>query len=78
VQLEGRKFPGLLVQGDSLKQVEVLVEELMELRQRDAVDEFDEVLSEVAEVIKGLTESYESMMSEAQLALPYRVAAPGA
>lgn len=70
-QLDGRKYPGLLVQGDSLKQVEVLVDELMELRQQGEAGEFEEALLEVAEVIKELVGSYESMMSEAQLGLPY-------
>lgn len=71
VQLDSRKFPGLLVQGDSLKQVEALVDELMELRQQGEAGEFDEAMQEVAEVIKGLVDSYESMMSEVRLRLPY-------
>ena len=70
-QLDGRKYPGLLIQGDSLKQVEVLVDEVIELRQQGEAGEFEEALQEVAEVIKGLVGSYESMMGEAQLRLPY-------
>lgn len=71
VQLDGRKYPGLLVQGDSLKQVESVVDDLMELRPQGEGDEFDEALREVVEVIKALTDSYESMMREANLDLPY-------
>jgi hypothetical protein len=71
VQLDGRKYPGLLVQGDSLKQVEAAVDDLIELRRQGEDGEFDEALREVAEVIKALTDSYESMMREANLGLPY-------
>jgi uncharacterized protein DUF6959 len=71
VQLDGRKYPGLLVQGDSLKQVETIVEDLVELRRQGEDGEFDEALHEVAEVVKALTDSYESMMREVNLDLPY-------
>ena len=71
VQLEGRKYPGLLLQGDSLKQIEVVVDELVELRREDQGDEFDIALHEIVEVVKGLTGSYESMMKEKKLELPY-------
>ncbi|WP_410623280.1 DUF6959 family protein [Amycolatopsis sp. cmx-8-4] len=71
VQLLGRSYPGLLVQGDSLKQVGDIADELAELREQGRDGEFDEALNEIVEVIKGLTYSYESMMREAQLSLPY-------
>lgn len=51
--------------GDSLKQVQDAVDELMELRGHD------DALQEVAEAIKALSDSYESMMREANLRLPY-------
>lgn len=53
------------MQGDSLKQVPDAVDELMELRGHD------DALHEVAEAIKALSDSYESMMREANLRLPY-------
>ncbi|WIV57225.1 DUF6959 family protein [Amycolatopsis nalaikhensis] len=65
MRLDGRKSPGLLMPGDSLKQVQDAVDELMELRGHD------DALQEVAEAIKALSDSYESMMREANLRLPY-------
>lgn len=68
--VEGRQFPGLLIQGDSLKEIEGLVVSLVDSDGSD-VEEHKFLMQEVLETIKGLTESYELMMNKAGLKLPY-------
>jgi len=57
-QLEGRRFPGLLIQGDSLK---TLLDDLME----EAPD------SVAAERLSEWVGAYEAMMRDVGLHLPY-------
>jgi hypothetical protein len=71
VQVEGRRFPGLLIQGDSLSIVRAAVRELqasLEARDDEATGY---AMQEVEETVSAMMESYETMMRHAGLTLPY-------
>jgi hypothetical protein len=67
VQVEGRRFPGLLIQGDSLSIVRAVVRELqasLEARDDEAAGY---AMREVEETVSAMVESYETMMRRAGL-----------
>jgi hypothetical protein len=71
VRLHGRRFPGIVIQGDSLGNLcaiaERLVVALSDGRAEDARDE----ASEVRELLSGYRSAYEDAMRQAGLELPY-------
>jgi hypothetical protein len=71
LQFPGRRFPGVLVQGDSLKAMADLATEIVE---RIAVGDIEEARS-VADELRGLLRSrldlYEKALKLNGLALPY-------
>lgn len=77
VRWEGRKFPGLLIQGDTLWTVlETLKEAESELKRGNAEDAAY-AIQEAREKIQGMSISYEEMMSNVGLNLPYVKQADG-
>jgi hypothetical protein len=70
IQLPGRSFPAVAVQGDSLKILYDLVEELSDFVQETG-DTRDTVL-ELREQLRSYLESYERAMVKHGLRLPYR------
>ena len=72
VQLPGRHFPGLVIQGDSLHiLLGVLAEAKRALAEGDTAEARD-CIDEAIEAVAGRVEFYESTLSAAGMALPYR------
>lgn len=70
-QVEGRRFPGFLIQGDTLRSLQVSVRELEDsLRTQDA-ELTAATLEEVVEMVDAMIDSYERMMTAEALELPY-------
>lgn len=68
---EGRRFPGLSIQGDTLRTVlEALAEAESELTRGNAEDALYAV-REAREKVQGMSLSYEEMMSNVGFKLPY-------
>ena len=66
VQLPGRKFPGVVVQGDSLKSLVSLLEAAI----ADDSEHLD-LIEETLDILKGAQSRYEATCSAAGIALPY-------
>lgn len=67
----GRRFPGLLIQGDTLS---ILVSDLREVRDLLNARDVDEALLATDELLNRMTsiqKAYEVMMSSARVKLPY-------
>jgi hypothetical protein len=64
--MEGRKFPGVVVQGDSLNNLIGL----LEAAQRDP-DEAGEIIAEVLEMLTAARNGYEAVCKAEGLDLPY-------
>lgn len=71
VQMPGRSYPGVVVQGDSLH---ILVSELREMQQllqaRD-YDELKDALADVRERLEDALHGYEAVCAERGIGLPY-------
>lgn len=70
-QVEGRRFPGLLIQGDTLSSLQAVVRELEDAVRAENGDSTQATLEEVAEMVDGMVDSYERMMHTEGLELPY-------
>ncbi|MEV6769832.1 hypothetical protein AB0N05_14510 [Nocardia sp. NPDC051030] len=71
VKWEGRRFPGLTIQGDSLHVLrEVLEEAELELTRENAEDALF-AIREALETVTGMDISYREMMEKRGLDLPY-------
>jgi len=71
VQLPGRKFPGVVFQGDSLK---ILSREIEKLKRDVSVYKNIEIeagLDDIAERISGALKHYEKVCADRGIALPY-------
>ncbi|MFB8001338.1 DUF6959 family protein [Nocardia sp. NPDC056000] len=71
VKWEGRKFPGLLVQGDTLWTVMETLNEAASSVEEGNLDDVEAAIQEAREALQSMLESYEYMMSAAGLKLPY-------
>jgi len=70
-RVAGRSFPGLLVQGDSIKIVSDIVRDLSNAVSSLGSEEVQDTISELKETITFWVDEYERMMTAAQLPLPY-------
>ncbi|MEV0341965.1 hypothetical protein AB0H49_23360 [Nocardia sp. NPDC050713] len=71
VAWEGRRFPGLLMQGDSLSiLLATLQEAASELRNGD-VEDASFAVGEAVETVGSMIEAYERMMAACGRSLPY-------
>lgn len=71
VQLAGRSFPGVVIQGDSLHNLFSLVRDAAaQLREGDA-DECGATLSEVQDTLEGYLTVYQSVLDSKGIATPY-------
>ena len=66
VQLPGRKFPGVVVQGDSLNNLVSLLEAAL----ADESERLD-LIEETLDILRGARNRYEATCSAAGIALPY-------
>lgn len=72
VQVPGRAYPGLVIQGDSLKNLHSLTGALREHLARSDHDEADEIAGEVRDILASYLAAYEKALREHELELPYR------
>ncbi|MEU8416960.1 hypothetical protein AB0C24_29595 [Amycolatopsis japonica] len=70
VQVRGRRFPGMVIPGDSLRQLEELVDELKACVDKCS-ENVNDVVLEISDYVGSLVCSYESMMKEVNVELPY-------
>lgn len=71
IKWEGRRFPGLLIQGDTLS---ILVSDIREVRDLLNEHDVDEALFATNELLTRMTriqQAYEVMISSAGVKLPY-------
>ncbi|WP_280219543.1 DUF6959 family protein [Nocardia neocaledoniensis] len=71
IKWEGRRFPGLLIRGDTLS---ILVSDLREVRDLLNARDVDEALLATDDLLNRMTiiqKAYEVMMSSAGVKLPY-------
>lgn len=68
VQLPGRNFPGVVIQGDSLNN---LVQLLSDTQNADEPEERTGCIAEAREILAGALKGYENVLTELNLALPY-------
>jgi hypothetical protein len=71
VQLPGRKFPGVVVQGDSLHSMVTRLIRLRALSETDGNDELSAGLEELLEVLSGALRRFETTCTARGLNLPY-------
>ncbi|WP_333738139.1 DUF6959 family protein [Streptomyces sp. IBSBF 2806] len=71
VRLPGRRFPGVLVQGDSLHNLRGDVAEVVEACERGDVDEARDSASLLLENLDALLGWYEAALSEHEISRPY-------
>jgi len=68
VHLPGRRFPGVVVQGDTLN---ALISNLCEASNCDDAAERSYLLAELIEQLKGVQVLYEAALAREGMALPY-------
>jgi hypothetical protein len=68
VQLPGRNFPGVVIQGDSLNNLVSLLDEAL-LDEDERMD----LIAEALDILKGARHRYETTCSEAGIQLPYSI-----
>jgi len=71
VQMPGRKYPGLVLQGDSLRNLLDSTEEICELCASAGGAELSEAASSLREKLAGFVAAYEQAMKDAGRELPY-------
>jgi len=70
LQLDGRAFPGILIQGDSLRNLYRLVEDCKSNLNKDP-EESHGILAELSEILQSYLAVYEKVLEENQIELPY-------
>lgn len=68
VQLPGRQFPGVVVQGDSLNNIVSLIKG--SINEPDENERF-EILKEVEGILSGALEGYKKVLLDADVELPF-------
>jgi hypothetical protein len=71
VKTPGRKFPGILLQGDSLKVLLDAATEIYEISSHEANDELHAAVGELKDKLAGFVAAYEKAMHANGLELPY-------
>jgi len=71
VQMRGRKFPGVVLQGDSLRILFDLSQQLAELSSRAEVAELSETALSLKNKLAGYVAVYENAVQANGLQLPY-------
>ncbi|KUN42090.1 DUF6959 family protein [Streptomyces longwoodensis] len=71
VQVEGRRYPALAVQGDTLKVLQEAVEGLAAELDAGDVEDAKFSLAEIQEQIASMLSAYEAVSRDAGLGLPY-------
>jgi hypothetical protein len=71
VHLEGRRYPALAVQGDSLKILHGIIEELADNLDSGDLDEASFSLREIQSTVSSMVAAYEVASTETGFDLPY-------
>jgi hypothetical protein len=71
VHLNGRAFPGVVIQGDSLHNLLVLIEETGSMLGSGQLDECQDLVDELRSIVAGYVGVYEATMKAERLPLPY-------
>ena len=71
VRLPGRKFPGIVIQGDSLKILVDCVEDVSLLAERSDNPELQESATELQTLLKSYKKAYEEALRASGQSLPY-------
>ena len=71
VKMPGRKFPGVVLQGDSLKSLLSFAEEIEQLSAPFNNDEINTVINDLKSKLAGYVNVYETTMKAKGLQLPY-------
>jgi predicted RNase H-like HicB family nuclease len=71
VQLPGRQFPGVVVQGDTLHSLVQRVDELLQLLRSGDVDELSAGISNISEQLTEAKTHYEIVCAGLGIRLPY-------
>lgn len=71
VQMPGRRFPGVVLQGDSLKILLGLSEDIVSLTKEYTSENLKETAAQLSELLAGYVENYESTMRRCGKQLPY-------
>lgn len=68
VHIPGRRFPGVVFQGDSLN---ILIKELEEALETDDAGAREDQLSFVIQMLRGIQQKYEGTLEREKIPLPY-------
>lgn len=71
VQIEGRKFPALAIQGDSVKVLHDVVSELTEALAVEDAESAAFAAREIAETVASMVTTFEALSEAAGRPLPY-------
>lgn len=71
IRLPGRAFPGVVVQGDSLKILHDLAQELYESAKNARSEEVTDLACELAELLAGRLQHYEVTLDAHHIKPPY-------
>ena len=71
IRLPGRRFPGIVIQGDSLKILHECVEEVARQTQELQIPALRDAADELRATINGYLQEYERAMREHNEPLPY-------
>lgn len=71
IRSPGRRFPAILVQGDSLRAMADLAEEIQKMVKHSANDELRATVDELAEQLLSRVKHYEQVMADEHMPLPY-------
>ena len=71
VRIPGRAFPGVVIQGDSLRILYDLAEEILEYLKKGELPELEGATTELKELLTGYLLNYEAVLKQHKLALPY-------
>ncbi len=71
IKMSGRNFPGVVLQGDSLKNLKDLVEEIAEQIRESNNEELSNLVEMLNEKLAEYLEIYELTLKEHKIDLPY-------
>lgn len=71
VQMPGRKFPGTVIQGDSMSNLLALVLEIEELASQKDYEEMRDTLKLLKDKLEGYLAHYKEALGEHHIPLPY-------
>lgn len=71
VQLPGRRFPGVVVQGDSLHSIVSMLRNIKSDLSNNDLDEANAGVEVISEILSSALKHYESVCDEQGIELPY-------